>query len=189
MKAIGASFVLLLFAGCTSVPLGYPGGWPPLRSAESNACLDLAGIYAQAGDATAGCAAGGSCTRLPYDLFAGIPGLEDKAALAGAEVELRQPSSAVLDVTVREGGRELGGGSLSAARGDFRCTPHGLALAPRGGRVLVVGGAAYREERTFNRARDGSLVMSREALGSGQGLALPFGEHARYWVRWPQAGR
>ena len=187
-KTLGVSLLLLLFAGCTSTPLGYPDGWSPMQS-NSSACPDLAGIYAQVGEATSGCAAGDSCARLSYDLIAGIPGLEDKASVAGTQVQLRQPSPAVLDIIVREGERELGGVSLSAARGDFRCTPHGLALVPRANRVFVVGGSSYREQRTFNRASDGSLVMLREALAGGEGVTVPFGEHSRYWVRWPQGGR
>ena len=185
MKAPGLLFSLLLFAGCASVPLGYPDGWPPMQP-HSNACPDLAGSYSQVGETTSGCAAGDSCARLSYDLVAGIPGLEDKASVAGTEVQLRQPSAAALDVSVREGERALGGVSLSAGRGEFRCTPHGLTLVPRAVRVLVVGGSAYREQRTFNRASDGSLVMLRQALAGGDGLALPFGERSRYWVRWPQ---
>lgn len=187
MKTLRASLALLL-AGCASVPLGYPDGWPPMQP-QSRACPDLAGTYAQVGEAAPGCASGDSCARLSFDLVAGIPGVEDKASVAGTQVQLRQPEAAVLEISVREGERQLGGVSLSAARGEFRCTPHGLVLVPRGGRVLVVGGSPYREQRTFNRASDGSLVMLREALGGGEGLALPFGEHGRYWVRWPQAGR
>jgi len=186
-KAFGTSLLILSLAGCASAPVGYPDGWPPLK-AQPSACPDLAGTYAQVGETTPGCAAGDSCARLSYDLIAGIPGLEDKASVAGTQVRLRQPEPGVLEISVREGERELGGATLSAARGDFRCTPHGLALVPRAGRVFVVGGAAYREQRTFHRASDGSLVMLREALAGGEGLALPFGEQGRYWVRWPGNG-
>ena len=185
MKRLGLSVFVLVITGCTSVPLGYPDGWPPMQR-HTDACPDLAGRYSQVGETTSGCAAGDSCARLSYDLVAGIPGLQDKASVAGTEVQLRQPSAAALDVSVREGERALDSVSLSAGRGEFRCTPHGLTLVPRDGRVFIVGGSAYREQRTFNRASDGSLVMLREALAGGDGLALPFGERSRYWVRWPQ---
>lgn len=188
-KTLGVSLLLLLFAGCTSTPLGYPDAWPPMQAVQPNACPDLAGTYGQVGEATPGCPAGDSCARLSFDLLAGIPGVEDRASVAGTQVQLHLPDPSALEISVREGERQLGGVSLSAARGEFRCTPHGLVLVPREGRVLVVGGSAYREQRTFNRASDGSLVMLREALGAGEGLTLPFGEHGRYWVRWPRNGR
>ena len=179
---IFAASLLPLLAGC-SVRLAYPDAWPPLQ-ASAGECPALAGTYAELGETTSACAAGEPCARLPFELFSAVTGSEEKASLAGTRVEVRQPSAGLLEIVVLDGAGERGRGSLSAARGEFSCTPRGLAVIPRGGRAFVIGGARIFEERTFNRARDGSLVMLREALGSDEGAEVPVVPHARYWVRW-----
>ena len=185
MKTPGASLLALSLAGCMSVPLSYPDDWTPIvPPPASGACPALAGTYADVGEATSGCVAGQACARLSFGLFAAMIGFEDRASLAGAQVELRQPAPGLLEAIVRDGGREVTRGVLSAAKGDFECTRRGLTLRARGGRMVVAGGSQVPEQRTFNRARDGALVMSREAIGSGQGVVVPVGEPARYWVRW-----
>jgi hypothetical protein len=188
MKAIAAFAPALLLAGCMSVPLGYPDDWTPLQAApESGACPALAGAYAEPGDTPSGCAAASPCARLSFGLFAGMAGLQGEAALSASEVEIRQPAPEALEIIVRDGGRERARKMLSAAKGDFRCTRRGLTLVARGGRTLVAGGAPIHEERTFNRAQDGALVMLREAVGSDQHVVVPVGLEARYWVRWVPA--
>ena len=50
--------ILLLLAGCTSVPLGYPDAWPPMQRVEANECPDLGGTYSEVGETSPGCKAG-----------------------------------------------------------------------------------------------------------------------------------
>lgn len=197
--------LLLTLSGCiiSATMQKYPRGWAPLEIAgPEGRCPQLAGVYAEWGEAPNGCHSGEeACRSLSYNLLGDNIGYKefwDKNATPrfpiGTHVELRQPADDRLEI-IRwriEDGKEqvVGRKTLKSEKGDFTCGVDGLKLRTRAVYLFLgVSNLLGDIGRDFNVSNDGSLVMRSRLSYIGHHTIIPGAHSFGIWIRWPASGR
>lgn len=215
---------LLALTGCGSGHATYPDGLTPLTPTEATSqvtsvqpCPDLAGRYWDTGRLAPDTPQELCKSALHSSKFRDIGDWECETSLSlniggtdssGAWIELRQPDSDTLVVTVAESSQPPV--ELHRSKGEFDCTAEGLtrnlkaSLTSQGydqGQentatkvynafaaitlAFTATGGVQALGRTFSRASDGSLLMHVERTTRGVMFAIPINMNYATWVTWP----
>lgn len=189
----GITLLVLLFAGCSPIPLP-PKGLPPLAApgVPVEVCTGIAGHYRDAGSAISGSGASlgsASLTRILH---------MNKSSVAADLVVLRGPHNDVLEVESfmrktsvallkkqlikepHEKNRPLGYACIDGFV-PFHIESHSGSLAP----VPVAWLAGH--ELWLRQAADGSLIVVDIQSGGGVAGVIPWGSSENTWYCFPPA--
>ncbi len=192
--------VIVLSAACAAgcVTGRYPADWPE-RLAAGNGCVDLSGIYSNAGRISrdwAGCDGSvGQDTycRLHSTLFIATPfggeTIGDLHMTQQVEVDYIQPASYKISA-FGPAGSLLSSSVLTEADGHFRCTQEGVEFSSGwkgyGGDTMGATGMG-KGVFTFTKGADGSLIVRRKTVHAGAIVIVPFAGSRSDWSMWPAA--
>ncbi len=201
-------FVVSMLTACVNVD-AYPDSWRNIEPVKANGrCPDVSGRYVETGTTSKlGCHPHQEkCVRLSYDLLSGDTGYSevwDKSltpdfSAGTTSVELMQQgdqsievvlwTSGATDGTFVARGRVIRRDRLNLDDGDYSCGAEGLTLRTRYIYFLFgISNLVGFEDRSFNRAEDGALVMKSEETIIAHHTFVPFGGSRTVWVRWPAA--
>jgi hypothetical protein len=169
--------VTTILSGCfaTNRTSPYPQDWPQANTIGSETCPVIAGQYLNAGTPSPGLGAsmGFLCSqawRSSSSCDYGLAGnllVNDRAFLSARAIEIQQPDSNTLSISVPDDA-SAHPRTLSRSHLDFHCDASGLLISSTGsimnpastalGLVALTGGVAS-SSRTFRPANDGSLIM------------------------------
>ena len=200
-----AILAVLSILGCfTSTP--YPSDWAPIDSARVGSCPRIEGRYADYGVYAARCQEFGgkyqgvndwNCSN---ELAANLLGLTISRYSEEARwIEIKQPDEDTLVVTLDRDSAPL---TLKRSAGDFACDSGGVTVSssglhrrlgePEGAHVYETTGdllfgtvSVDRLSRRFQRAQDGSLIMTVTQSSTGALLFIPAASSHSQIVRWP----
>jgi hypothetical protein len=166
-------------------PQRYPSTWAPVEEYEPPTCASISGRYRDLGT---------NIRNVDYwlsDKLFWLTAARHSPSPHGTYVEITQPDDATLQVTVwkrfisehSERYEPVLKKTLSADQGHFRCTEDGVTLRD----INWAGGFPGVTEtviRTFQRSKDGSLIMKDEGGLVGWHVFLPIFLGGTNWVRW-----
>jgi hypothetical protein len=175
---------LALIAGCFYNPK-MPTEWGPLQSATAE-CPIIAGSYRNIGEQASEEKATAATVSELYSFFPGLSrffsGLPGQSPVD--RVEVSEPSSGVLDVSLWQGTYLHTKTSFSSQKGEFTCRDGELQLPSErwgdsGGGVGVAGSTSI----SFSRGADGSLIVKQHGSAFGVAVVIPFAISNTFWYR------
>ena len=202
-KIIGiCAFLIMALASCVMVEsLDYPASWPSALHTVAGQCPNISGRYQSIGTCVPGSGVFSSGLCDPTSLgsaFTYWPA-SGKAEVGTVDINNRQPN--VLEIKVNIPDKpSVTKSFIKDAKNDtywkggmvwdqhvlgFSCSSEGLSLEDKGfGTMMFISTLGGKTKRTFNKLKNGDLIMQEQVTGGGYGVGIPIFLKRIKLVRW-----